>query len=189
MQAERCARQLIRLTFGVHPEESDVTTESDAYEVVARELLNRFRESFGFDRVEGKQAVPGERSGTDWVIDAKGVAAGDNEAFFIIECRRRTTSRQKQEHLAALAYRILDTGAAGGVIVTPLGIQEGAARVAAAESIVEVVLDADSSPSDFAMQFLGRILVSLSDTVRCTEFIRVVLADTDGNGVGEAVCE
>jgi hypothetical protein len=76
-------------------------------------LLNRFAKEFGFKFVEGKQKIQG--SATTWEIDAKGVA-GD-EGFFIVECRRHTTSRQSQKDLGALAFSIVDTGAAGGIIL------------------------------------------------------------------------
>ncbi|MFD0746083.1 hypothetical protein ACFQ1L_32730 [Phytohabitans flavus] len=36
--------------------------------------------------------------------------------------------------MAVLAYRIMDTGADPGIIVSPLGIQEGAAMIVLAEN-------------------------------------------------------
>lgn len=88
------------------------------YEEVATYLLNRFAKEFGLKFVEGKQHIQGQRSGTTWEIDAKGIAEGD-EGFFLVECRRYITSKQSQEKTGALAYRIIDTGAVGGIIVSP----------------------------------------------------------------------
>jgi hypothetical protein len=130
------------------------------YEEAATYLLNRFAEEFGLKFVEGKQKVEGRRSRRSWTIDAKGVV-GD-EGFFIVECRRYTTSKQNQEKLGGLAYRIIDTGAAGGIIVSPLGLQEGAAGVAAAEQIISVELTADSTPTEFAIQFLNKLCLGIS---------------------------
>src|SRR4051812_13915722 len=96
----------------------------DCYEEVATYLLDRFAVDLGLERVEPKQPVPGKESGTSWVIDAKGVREADG-AIIIVECRRYTTSKAKQEHLAAIAYRIIDTEAGGGIYVSPLGFQEG----------------------------------------------------------------
>ena len=109
------------------------------YEEVSTYLLNQFAKEFGLEHVEPKQKVEGKRSGTltFWEIDAKGVRQGD-EGFFIPECRRYTISRPNQELVGALAYRILDTGAEGGIVVTPLGIQDGAKKVAWAEKIIHV---------------------------------------------------
>ena len=64
--------------------------------MVAAFLLNEFADHLGLERVEGKQDVPGQVSGTTWEIDGKGLKA-DGEAFIIIECRRYTDSRPNQE--------------------------------------------------------------------------------------------
>lgn len=131
-----------------------------SYEDVAVYLLDQHAQEFGLHQVEGKQTIRGERSGTEWEIDAKGVR-NDNEGVLIIECRRYTTSKQNQEKLGSLAYRIIDTGAEGGIIVSPLGIQEGAAKIAAAENILNVQLDADSTPTQFAMKFLNKLMIGI----------------------------
>lgn len=132
------------------------------YEEVAAYLLNQFAKGFGLSRVEGKQVVKGRKSGTEWEIDAKGVGEG-NEGFIVVECRRYTKSKQSQEKVASLAYRITDTGAKGGIVVSPLGLQEGASKIATAENIVEVRLAPDSTPDDFNMQFLNKVMIGLSD--------------------------
>lgn len=129
----------------------------ETYEQVALFLLNQFAEHFGLNRVEGKQILPG-RSGTNWKIDGKGLKMG-NEGFIIVECRRYTTSRPNQESLGGIAYRILDTAAEGGIIVTPLGIQKGAAMVANAVNIVSVRLDGNSTSTDYVLQFLNRVMI------------------------------
>jgi Zn finger protein HypA/HybF involved in hydrogenase expression len=132
-----------------------------SYEEVATFLLNQFAREFGLKRVEGKQTIPGCL--TDWAIDAKGILEGD-EGFVVIECRRYTTSRPSQEQLGALAYRIKDMGASAGIIVTPLGIQEGAQKIAAKENIVDVRLNADSTTEEYVLSFLKRVMVGLKDT-------------------------
>ena len=105
--------------------------------------------------------MTGQVSGTTWEIDAKGIAT-DGEAFVIIECRRYANSRPSQDELAGLAWRIQDAGASGGLIVTPLGVQAGAARVAAAASIESIRLDANSTTADYVMRFLNRVFVGAS---------------------------
>ena len=133
-----------------------------SYEEVGAYLLEQSAHELGLERVEGKQKIHGLRSGTDWEIDAKGIREG-NEGFVIIECRRHTISRQNQAKLGELAYRIIDTGAAGGIIVSPLGIQEGAAKVAASENILNVQLDENSTPTEFAMKFLNKLMIGTSE--------------------------
>jgi len=138
-------------------------TNWKTYEEVAAYLLNMFAEHFGLARVEGKQIISGGiRSNTEYEIDAKGICQG-NEAFVIIECRRRTTSRQNQEQIGGLAYRIINTGAQGGIVVSPLGFQSGAKKVAQAENIVHVELHEKSTPTEFAMRFLNKVFLGINE--------------------------
>ena len=92
---------------------SDQPQSWQSYEQVAVEIMNKIAAMLGLERVEGKQSVYGSRTGTDWEIDGNGVKVG-GENFVIIECRCYSTSKQKQEQVGALAYRIIDTGASGG---------------------------------------------------------------------------
>ncbi len=152
-----------------------------SYEQVATYLLNQIAQEFGLERFEGKQAIKGKRSGTRWEIDAKGI--GENEDIFIIvECRRYTTAKQNQERLGSLAYRIADTGAKGGILVSPLGLQEGAAKIARAENVLSVTLDENSTPSEFVLRFLGKLRVGkeLRGQVTGTASLRPKVIRKDG---------
>lgn len=158
-------------------------TKWKTYEEVAAYLLGMFAEHFGLSRVEGKQSVDGLRSKTKWTIDAKGISSGA-EAFIIIECRRHTTSKEDQEQLGGLAYRIIDTGAQGGILVSPLGFQSGAQKVAQAENITHVELHPDSTPTEFAMRFLNQMFVGIHERCHASDHINVALirvCDTCGN--------
>jgi len=46
--------------------------------------------------------------------------------------------------------------------VTPLGIQEGAAKIAVAEKIQSVRLDPDSTQSDYLLKFLEKTMIGAS---------------------------
>jgi hypothetical protein len=140
----------------------------ETYEEVAVFLLNQLATTLGLEYVEGKQEVRGNRSGTTWEIDGKGVKT-EGEGFVIIECRRYTKSKQNQEQVAAVAYRIQDTGAKGGIIVSPLGIQEGAAKVANSENIQTVHMDENSTRTEYVFGFLNRVFIGLSDTIQVTD--------------------
>lgn len=94
-----------------------------SYEEVAAYLLDQNASEFGLKKIEGKQTIHG-RSGARWEIDAKGIREG-SEGFVIIECRRYTTSKQNQEKLGGLTYKIIDTGAIGGIIVRSAGDSGG----------------------------------------------------------------
>ncbi len=147
-------------------DDKNITTWK-SYEEVAVYLLNEFRHEFGLEHVEGKQELTGET--TEHKIDAKGVKEG-NQGFVIVECRQYRTSRQNKGKLCELAYRIEDTGAVGGMIVSPLGIQEGAAKIANKENITSVRLDANSTTTQYIMKFLNKVMVGICDNI--------VLSDT-----------
>lgn len=153
----------------------------ESYEDVATYLLDVFAKNFGLGRVEGKQLVPGA-SGTQWEIDAKGYSE-DGSTFVIVECKRYTKSKVPQEVVAGLAFRISDTGANGGIIVTPLGFQEGAKKVAAHTGIHTVCLTQDSTRTDYVLQFLNKFCVGLSETVHIEEHLTITLIDRDGNAI------
>jgi hypothetical protein len=109
------------------------------YEEVATYLLNPVARELGLERVEGKQLVEGRRSGTIWEVDAKGICS-EGEGIILVECRRYLPDRLDQEAVGGFAYRIRDCGANGGILVSPLGLQAGAEKVAAAEGIDSVDL-------------------------------------------------
>lgn len=137
---------------------SKKTKNWETYEEVARYLLNEIANEFGLERFEGKQSIEGKKSQTSWEIDAKGIGE-NNETFFIVECRRNTSSRQNQEKLGGLAYRIIDSGAKGGIIVSPLELQKGAKLIASAENIHHVKLNEHCTTAEYILQFLGRLRV------------------------------
>lgn len=153
----------------------------ETYEEVAAYLLNQFAEHFGVGRFEGKQLVAGD-SGTQWEIDAKGLAA-DGGHFIVVECKRHTKSGINQAITGALAWSIQDAGASGGVLVSPVGLQDGAKKVAAKAGIVEVVLDENSTTTDYVLKFLNRVCLGFSDTVNVniTDSLSIIIKDKDGN--------
>jgi hypothetical protein len=141
------------------------------YEEVARYLIDQFASHFGLDRVERKQfihsrAVPDER----WEIDAKGVRDADG-AFFIFEMRRKTTSRMKKEDMAAVAFRLSDTGAEGGFTVSPRDPQSGAERLAAASNILHVTLTPESTTTEYLMVFLNQTFAGIHETLKVTDHV------------------
>jgi hypothetical protein len=148
----------------------------ESYEQVGTYLLDQFAAEFGLNRVEGKQDVAGQRSGTSWQIDAKGVRQG-SDGFLIVEFRRNTTSRQSQEKMGGLAYRIIDTGAKGGIIVSPLGLQEGAEKIAAAENVVNVILNESCNRYEYIMGFLNKVMIGVQDTATGKDIAEVKVKD------------
>jgi hypothetical protein len=154
----------------MHPDQEPVDPNKPkwlSYEELATYLLNRMAKEFGLESVQGKQKIQGKRCGTSWVIDAKGIIEGGG-GFFIVECRRYTTSKQNQEKVGGLAYRILDTGANGAILVSQMGLQEGGEKIAAAENILSVELDENSTPTDFALKFLNKLYLGITMRSKAT---------------------
>jgi hypothetical protein len=85
------------------------------YEEVAQYLLNQFAVHLGLERVEEKQKILGQLSGRQIEIDGRGVKDG-NTGFVILECKRYK-DRVEAEKLEALAFRITDARATGGIVV------------------------------------------------------------------------
>jgi hypothetical protein len=63
--------------------------------------------------------------------------------------------------VAALAWTISDLNASGGIVVTPIGVQQGGQLVffATAAGIQVVQLDADSTTENYMLKFLGDVFV------------------------------
>lgn len=136
------------------------TRDWEKYQDIAVYLLDKFKEEFGLEHIEGKQKVIGKRSSQVWTLDAKGVKKG-NVGFIIIECRRFLTSKQKPEHIGGIAYRIIDTGAQGGIIISPLGLQKGAKKIAKAENITELYLHQNSDIHQYLIRFLNKVMTGV----------------------------
>jgi len=151
------------------------------YEQVATHLLNEFATHFGLTRVEPKQSVRGMKTGEDWEIDAKGIRSGD-DGFVVVECRRKTTSKLKKSDIAALCFVISDTGAQGGITVSPYDLQAGAKRIAEHSNVIHVKLRADSTDESYVLGFLSMVFARVTDTVavRLTESVHLRIVREDG---------
>ena len=133
------------------------------YEKVAVFLLNKICDELGLEKVEGKQKIKG-KSGVKWEIDGKGIKIND-EGIIVIECRRYTNSKQSQDKLGSLAYTINDIGAKGGIIISPLGIQEGAKKIANVENIISIKLDQNTTKKKYILEFLNKIMAGFTENM------------------------
>lgn len=128
------------------------------YEQIAQNILKQLKDYFNLDDVQGKQKLKG-KSGTEWEIDA--VATSDSsQRLVVIECRR-TKARQSQEKLGAIAFKIQDTCAERGIIVTPHPLQKGAQAIANFTSITHFKLTTESCSNNFLAEALGNIFIGL----------------------------
>jgi hypothetical protein len=128
------------------------------YEKVGTFLLNKMAREFGLKYVESKQEIVGKISCEKWEIDAKGIRE-NKKAFIIIEFRRYTTRRISKKDTGGFAYTIRDLGGEGGILVSPLGLQKGAKKIAKSANIIEVKMDENSTTLDYILRFLDKIKV------------------------------
>jgi hypothetical protein len=124
------------------------------YEKAAAKAIQALQHELGLSCVEGKQTLIG-KAGTPWEIDAKAWQEGTDN-FLVVEARRYTTSRLKQEEVAAIAFRIQDLGAVGGIVVSPLPMQKGAQLIANSAHIEHILLSASSSPELYLAEYMGK---------------------------------
>lgn len=157
-----------------------------AYEAAAVAILRQFGADLGLSDLEADQMVAGQQSGTKWKIDAKGVSDRGGGAV-VIEIRRRLSKGPTQEEVAAVAFRIQDIGASGGIVVSPLPLQSGAKLVAASNNILHVQLSADSSPAEFIARFLDKLCIRLKpDAISASlAFVGATLEVVKPDGVGK----
>lgn len=134
------------------------------YEEVAIYLLDKICDELGLEKVENKQKIKGE-TGTEWEVDGKGIMAS-GKGIIVIECRRYTTSKQSQSKLGSLAYTIKDVGANGGIIISPLGLQKGAQKIANAENILNMKLDQNSTKKSYLLEFLNKVMAGFQDEIK-----------------------
>ncbi|TAL03281.1 MAG: hypothetical protein EPO07_06500 [Verrucomicrobia bacterium] len=125
------------------------------YEELTRYVVCHFADLLGISLVEAKQKIEG-RSGTAWEIDAKGVCA--DGGFLVIECKDRSSTRLNQAVVGSLAFCVQDTGATGAVIVTSIGLQEGADKVARHLGFHTLYLPSESAFEGFIARCLNRVL-------------------------------
>jgi hypothetical protein len=67
----------------------------------------------------------------------------------------------KSEQVGGLAHRMSDTGAEGGMFVSPLGFQEGASKVGASQNIISVEIHPNSTETDFVVRALDKLLLGI----------------------------
>lgn len=152
------------------------------YEDLARHVLEQLAEEFGLREVEGKQQLSGY-SGTDWEIDALAFREADS-APLIVECRLYKRSLS-QEAVAAVAYRIHDTGAAGGFTMSPRPLQKGAKRVADHENIRHVQLDPESSRERWLARIGDVLKAGLTLSIETKPVASIGMVVTRANGTIE----
>jgi hypothetical protein len=148
-----------------------MSVESERYEQVTRAILERCREQLGYKEVCPKGKIPGE-TGTEWEIDAICYRA-ESDGMILVECRRHTTSKIDQEQVGGLVFRIIDTGAEGGLMVTPLGFQAGAELVAKARQVNLATLNPDATEREYVLKIAGQLFLGVGSLISFRQLVQV----------------
>lgn len=115
-----------------------------------RDHIKNYFDLPGFE-VHPKRKFKGRKTQTIWEIDGHGY--DKNGQFILLECKQYSSKTVTQSTVAAFAYAIRDIGADRGIIITTLGLQIGAKRVAEAEWIGLVTLSYSSTDKNFFIRF------------------------------------
>lgn len=148
------------------------------YEIVATELLRRFKDELGFSEVNGKCVLKG--GGTEWEIDIK--ARDQDGGCVLIECKR-WKSRICQGIVAELYAKITFTGAKSGIIISPEPLQKGAKNLANQNDIKHITLSADADLCEYVLKYIHKnfICVGLKSESGLSDSLSIELKDKHGN--------
>lgn len=133
----------------------------ESYEDVARQLIDDIKEQLGLCRVnEGKFLFP-KSDGGECEID---VSAYDisNEKLVLVECKRKKR-RLSPEEIHGFAYRIQQTNAKRGIIVTTIGLQKGARIAADAAKITLIILNGESTIDEYIARITQKLFLKTTD--------------------------
>lgn len=150
------------------------------YEDVVKQLIYDVRDFLEIGRVEGKQKIKGTLSSTEWEVDVVAYNARD-EKLILVECKYRSHSKLSQEVLGGFAYRVMDAEADRGIIVTTIGLQEGASKVASASKIIELKLDPNSTSADYIAKIANQIFIKSTESIKINDHINIEVRDANGD--------
>jgi hypothetical protein len=145
----------------------------ETYEDVTRAVLSDLREYLGVGDILGKKKYKGKI--TEWEIEASSYEKEDKSKLVIVECRRYTTSRLSQETVGGFSYRIDDLIATRGIIVTPLGLQKGAQKIADAKKITTITLDPNARSDNYIARISNQLFGKFTEHISITEHVSIKL--------------
>ncbi len=153
------------------------------FEDVFRAILAMHMDFFELEEVEPtSKPIPGiARKVKPWAIDVVGYRKGTNR-LVLFEVKRRGRNVEP-EQAAGFAYRILDTEAEAGYIVTTMdrNLSSGAKEIANYEKIGHIQLQKDSTPDDYVMRIADNMFVGITDAVKVSERVEAIVERRDGS--------
>lgn len=150
--------------------------KGDRYEEVAQRVLTELASHLGIKSVQGKQDLIGD-SGTSWEADL--VAYDEDDRTIKIECKYRKSSRDKikQGEMGAFALSVIDTGSAGGILVTSHEVQEGAQKVADKFNVRVVELREGSTMDAYIAKIKDALFVGITDSIELMDECQIIVTN------------
>ncbi len=155
------------------------------YEQVTSFILNKLNDvknELQLSRIEQKQRLKG-KSGNLWEVDAVGYDAVNGKPV-PIECKLRSKDKIPQNALADFAYRIHDVGCERGIMVTTIGLQEGAKKIAITENIEIIKLNKNATADrfDLVLPNRGQHHLGLGGKAKLKDEVTLIeIRDSNGN--------
>ena len=134
----------------------------ERYEDVARQLIDDIKSYLGVSMVNPDKKEFQKKDGGICEIDVSAYDMGDGK-LVLVECRNRK-KRLSQEEVHGFAYRIQQTNAKRGIIITPIGLQKGARIAADGARIGLVKLEPNSTPDNYIAQLTQLLIIKITDS-------------------------
>lgn len=135
--------------------------EWETYEDVARQLIDDIKIYLGLSLVNEDKREFKKNDGGKCEIDISAYDLSDGK-LVLVECRKKK-KRLSNEEIDGFAYRIQQTNAKRGIIVTPLGLQQGARIAADGAKISLIRLDENSNKENYIARITQQIFLKVTD--------------------------
>ena len=134
----------------------------ERYEDVARQLIDDIKSYLGLSMVNPNKKEFLKKDGGICEIDVSAYDMSDGK-LVLVECRNKN-KRLPQEEVHGFAYRIQQTNAKRGIIVTPIRLQKGAIIAANGARIGLIRLEPNSTPDNYIAQLTQLLIIKITDS-------------------------
>lgn len=135
--------------------------EWERYEDVARQVIDDIKSHLGLSLVNEDKIEFKKKDGGKCEIDISAYDMSDGK-LVLVESRKKNKSLN-QEEVHGFAYRIQQTGAKRGIIVTTIGLQQGAQIAADGAKITLIRLNEGSTKEEYVAKITQQIFLKITD--------------------------
>jgi predicted helicase len=142
--------------------------EWERYEDVARQLIDDIKSYLGLSLVNEDKRKFKKKDGGECEIDVSAYNISD-EKLVLVECRKKKEPLS-QEEVHGFAYRIQQMNTSRGIIVTTIGLQQGARLAADGAKITLIRLGVHSTKEKYIAEIIQQIFVKVTDQLNGISF-------------------